>query len=733
MLRGSSISIVKPGDRQLSGYNAKSWAELATFFDREKNAEGRQYKKDIPKQIQEYRGWVFSAIDCIVDRMCSINIGFYKVSNDERIKNPQSGGLAIQAIAKPILHPNDYMSFDFVLQWCQTQLDLCGKAAILKLPNALGKTWELWPMDMNYFEGVEKGESYLSPPKGFKFRMDNKVYLFPPSRIIWLRYAHPEDLWDGFSPIQAQAYTTDIEYYMEVYERSFFRNSARVDFVIQAEGNVDEGEAQRIKETWIQKYGGIQKSYEPAVLSGGLKVVPITMSNADFQFLELAKWTKERILAAYRVPEGKLGLFADINRANQRGIDIAFNEECYSEDTEFLTSDGWKDINNYNGEKVATVNPDTDYIEYCYPNKTIIRNHSGKMIHFNTKQIDMLVTPGHNIWYSRQTGIGWKQPRLVNGKLTKWVTAFTPWGFDEAKDLKFNGNGIGAKRTYVINPPVYYDNENNIEKVIIPELPRDGNRFINKKYETPNKEYEIDGDLWFEFLGYYLSEGGLATDRYSITISQHMKSCDKIADCLSKLPFHIGVHITGNFNGERTIIKFYITNKSLWEYLLNECGVDCDKKRVPDIIIKASARQKKIFLDALFFGDGTKNRGKNARNHSSEYSNYNSTSKRLIEQVAIMAMELGYKVGFGKYCREKPSNDLYRVNLTRMHYSSIRAFQIKELDYDGKVWCFNVPNHLFITRRNGKVAVQGNCIKPRLKLWQVELNKQLIGEYTNKS
>ena len=35
--------------------------------------------------------------------------------------------------------------------------------------------------------------------------------------------------------------------------------------------------------------------------------------------------------------------------------------------------------------------------------------------------------------------------------------------------------------------------------------------------------------------------------------------------------------------------------------------------------------------------------------------------------------------------------------------------QIKKVKYVGeKVYCFEVPNHLFITRRNGKIAIQGN-------------------------
>jgi len=309
-----------------SSISGKSWAELETFFARERQDTGRDYKKDVRKQIKEYRSWVFSAVDCISDRFSSVDFNFYRTDNKQELL-PSSP--YYKAITKPILYPNNYMTFSFIKAWCQVQLDLCGKAAILKVRNKLGKVWELWPLDMNQYQGIDGPENNpLKPPNGFKFKIEDELYIFPIENIIWLRYPHPESLWDGFSPIQSQAYATDIDYYLEVYERGFFKNSARVDFILEHEGNLDEEGATRLKDQWVKAYGGYDRSYQPVVASGGLKVVPITMSNKDFQFIETAKWTKEKILSAYRVPEGKLGLFEDINRANQKGIDIAFNEEA---------------------------------------------------------------------------------------------------------------------------------------------------------------------------------------------------------------------------------------------------------------------------------------------------------------------------------------------------------------------------------------------------------------------
>jgi len=335
-IRGSSISITRDDRLIVPPLNTptKSWAELEAFFKRESEVEGRQYKKEVPKQLQEYRGWVFSAIDCIADRMGSMDYGFFRKDSGEKFTTSSP---YYKAITKPIMYPNEYMSFEFIIQWCQVQLDLCGKACLYRKKNLLGQTWELWPLDMNFFEGIaydvdSKGtfvkNNPLKPPLGFKFKIEEETILFPPESVIWLRYPHPGSIWDGFSPIQAQAYITDIDYYLEVYERGFFQNSARIDFILEHEGNIDEDEAQRITDMWTTAFSGSKRSYQPVVTGGGVKVVPITYSNKDFQFLEMSRWTRDRILGCYRVPAGKLGLFEDINRANQKGLDITFNSEA---------------------------------------------------------------------------------------------------------------------------------------------------------------------------------------------------------------------------------------------------------------------------------------------------------------------------------------------------------------------------------------------------------------------
>lgn len=696
----------------------KSWGELHAFFDNILKSSAA--KNTVKSQLNEYRSWVHIATSVIYRRVSEVDYKFFRKDTEEEIKP----GNRVYKIVKNIFdEPNPFMDFRFLKAFTQLQLDLTGKAFILRIDDGLGLPLQLWPLMVDDFKQLEKGTGYGGWITGFTFNIDGKYRTYKPENILYFHYPNPKDPRDGMSPIQSQAYAIDVDHYIEVYERDFFRNSARPDFLIKYPPEVtiaDEDEAQRIKEQWQKSFRGEGNYHNIGILDSGGDIIQLTPKNKDLDLMFLANWSQEKILAAYNVPPGKVGMVKDVNRANAIGIDITFN--CYSEDTEFLTDLGWKGIDDYEiGDKIATVVPESNKIEYHLPIRKFEVSYKGRLTHFKTKQIDMLVTPNHRMWYSRQTGAH------PNGK---WKTIFTPWSFEKAANLMFNNNGIGATRTYVINQPVTFDNGNEIDNVIVREIPRNrgvgGNSF---QYSQEGESYIIDGDLWFEFLGYFLS-GGATSDlkfkgKHAVSINQKVDNVRKIRQCLNKLPFYFGAYIERK-DGRGEQLKLGAFNKTLWTYLKRQCGDKCDSKKIPSIVMNACARQKDIFFNAMLFGDGTKNRlDKDSRlknpfmrERSAKYSSITVTSAVMIEQLGRIALELGYKVSYGPPWKTVVDKTAYRINLTRWHRSSIRAKQITEVEYDGKVWCFTVPNGLFITRRKGKVAVQGNseAILPRLQM-----------------
>ena len=73
---------------------------------------------------------------------------------------------------------------------------------------------------------------------------------------------------------------------------------------------------------------------------------------------------------------------------------------CYSEDTEILTENGWKTFDQLTLEdKVAQYHQGLKEISFTNPHEIVWEPYKGKMIHFNNKSTDMLLTPNHRVLY----------------------------------------------------------------------------------------------------------------------------------------------------------------------------------------------------------------------------------------------------------------------------------------------------------------------------------------------
>lgn len=300
----------------------KSWSQLTQIINREKSGGG-PLSTNPKAQLLSYKSWVYSCVTLISDRISSLPYSFYNRDTKEELSTKNKN---YRIFTKPFRHPNDLMSFRFIKSFCQMQLDLCGITCIFKAYNKLGQVWELWPLNMNEFSKVEVKGSMTNPQVRYYFTLDNgrSMIDFDISELIVINYPHPTNPWAGMSPIQAQAYASDIDTYVEVYERDFFKNNARIDFALTTDAQLNNEKAEEIKSRWREKHAG--KYHDIAVLDSGLKLIPIEFTNKDFEFLNLANWSKEKILACYRVPQNKLGS-TESNRAGSVYSDISFNRE----------------------------------------------------------------------------------------------------------------------------------------------------------------------------------------------------------------------------------------------------------------------------------------------------------------------------------------------------------------------------------------------------------------------
>lgn len=394
-------------------------------------------------------------------------------------------------------------------------------------------------------------------------------------------------------------------------------------------------------------------------------------------------------------------------------------EECHDEETEVLTAEGFKkfnevmdfDSNDKNhivkvspkeNVKIACFNAQNEQLEYHTPINASLYNHDGDMYHFANNKIDIKVTPNHKMWVS-------KREYIYNGHRNLRKTRWGDWNKIEAKDLNFKDyQKFRSKISWVGNDDI-------------------------KTVDVCGKQVPVE--LYLEYLGYVISEGCLYTNnkgQYTVGICQSTnKYHQKMSDCLSKFAKCIDKSYSEQINKLSEKYENYtdswsgiISGKEIYEHFKEEIqgindGIKSFDKKVPRWIMELSPRLLKIFLQALVDGDGSFKKNQD----QSDAFVYYTTSKQLSDDV----YEMAYKCGFvpTSFIKNDVRGNRLPVYTTLwstsdrgdfpLVYKTSRNSATKEKHdlikiekYQGKVWCFEVPTGLFITRRNGKITVQGN-------------------------
>ncbi len=210
----------------------------------------------------------------------------------------------------------------------RTEIHLCltGNAYWLLWENAAGELAEIWTLRPDRMTALcDQSTGYI---RAWAYlRDDGQPVYFPPEQIVHFKHSSPTNDVLGWSMLKAAAYAHDTQTFMSIYHRNFFENSARPDFVLVSELPISKEEATRALEQWKSEFGGYRRAHLPAILGQGLTPKPLQLTNTDIQFLGMAGWNLDQLVATFGVPKAKLGLVADSNRSNSEAADATFNKE----------------------------------------------------------------------------------------------------------------------------------------------------------------------------------------------------------------------------------------------------------------------------------------------------------------------------------------------------------------------------------------------------------------------
>ena len=410
---------------------------------------------------------------------------------------------------------------------------------------------------------------------------------------------------------------------------------------------------------------GMQDSMDSKAPNVDIKVDKLADARqSDGLFKEYDASNQAKLRSCWRLPPAIVGQSQDVNFA------------CYDQATEFLSDRGWLYHTEWTpGTKVAVFDHESGDLRFEEPNGGILRYSVTdlSMYAIRTNSVDMLVTPNHQMVYAASYGTAYSMRPIE--RMVEVHTAYMPTG--------------GAQVT-----------GEDLETVSIPYTTYHGGIAA-----TDAPVSSIPADLLLELVGYVAADGCVIQDGRAVSFGakKHRKVeafralVNKLADC--------GFRTRETTNSAGTY--FAISHKGLGSWFVDNVGVGSRNKRIPSEFYALSPRQSSLLLNSLLFCDGHHDTREGRDNWQ-----YSSTSCLLSDGVQALAVKCGYRTrasvgrvkGFGN--SDAP---LYRLTLSAAAPTQVKiSSSVSRQPYTGTVYCFSVSTGAFVTRRNGKVALQGN-------------------------
>jgi hypothetical protein len=350
---------------------------------------------------------------------------------------------------------------------------------------------------------------------------------------------------------------------------------------------------------------------------------------------------------------------------------------CFLKKHEALTDSGWKYIEDLKmTDKIAVL--EDNMLKYVNPIGVYNRDYDGKIYELDSTYVRFAVTADHQLYVKQR-----------NAK---------EFAHCDANDV------IGKRVNYKVGG-------------IIPNNPRINN-FVLPITKNDNSIINYDMDAFLVILGIYMAEGWHETKQTRITFSVNK---ERVKKALKSACEKLNLHIIDN----PTCQKWHIANNRLTQYfkLISPNNKAVDKK-LPDFVWNLASDQCQILINSMRLGDGT------AEDHVTAC--YYTSSKLLADDVQRLCIHAGWSAmirvdrekGHIAIFNEKAGKrtvvtkyDSLCVNINKNHLEplvnpkgALLTKQIEQVyDYKGKVYCLEVPSHIFMMRYNGKISLCGQC------------------------
>ena len=278
------------------------------------------------EQLRHFRGWVYSSIRPIAQKLAGQPIHVGKESSPKTTK----GSATLEPFdSHPLLDlladPNDLMVSWSLMFTTVASLELTGRS-LWYLP---GKK-QVLPIPASWlkgFEGASKIASFRVQPPGVAEPMH-----LPADECCYFSYPDPGDPHGAISPLQAVGGAVDSDEAIETSRIMAFRRGVHPSVAIILGSDVEgrrptlSGPQQRqIIDAVLKRYGGTAKAHEPLILDSLIHdVKTLSHSPHEMDWLTSEKSTKSRIMQGFGTNPIICGEVEGANRASSLAAEDHF-------------------------------------------------------------------------------------------------------------------------------------------------------------------------------------------------------------------------------------------------------------------------------------------------------------------------------------------------------------------------------------------------------------------------
>jgi ribonucleotide reductase beta subunit family protein with ferritin-like domain/intein/homing endonuclease len=327
--------------------------------------------------------------------------------------------------------------------------------------------------------------------------------------------------------------------------------------------------------------------------------------------------------------------------------------ECFDNQTELLTSSGWKNVQDLTiNDEIAQYNLNSKNISFVQPLKVVNYDYKGIMHHYYGQNIDMCVTPNHDLILINPHTRKVKKKKSEEGK---WIGNYLS---------PVSGKGIGSKKElFPLEKLLIAIQADGSLRGLCPQS-KDTWKTVDFKLKKANK---------IKYLKEILHNANI---EYSEKKQENGFSVFTFA-----LPKDINIKNIKNFGWVNTKeISYEWANSFIKELMYWDCNKRGENASYYNTNLEAIEKAQII----------------------SVLGGYKAQIS--INRTAEESMQLVLPQGkVPLKCK-----DCYVLNLKPTFETTLQNKE--DINYDGKVYCVSVPEQNLISRRNGKVVFTGNTI-----------------------